>query len=1289
MSQYASISIPKPKNWQDFERHTRVLFQCILNDPNTMAHGRSGQAQQGVDVYGRRDRLNNHWVGVQCKEKSGSEKLTRAELEREVNEAKKFLPRLSELIVVTTAPDDAHIQRVARQKTQQHAEEGLFSVDVWGWGTLESEIIKYPQAAEAFHPDLTPYSRKQELVSEEILAATRQSNEMLAELLHQQTIASHGSVGESAADTSSAAMEVVENALHSEIDGYRDILREGKAKTAKSLLENLKDRTWPSASERVRFRITTNIGAALLQLGQEQLAADYFIEAISYDGSDRIALANVALAYLIKGEPDNAVAAAERALALDGENAAAAAHLISGYISDLRVSDPFSVVPEVLHGTPEVLASAVNFLSQRGDSEWRKLARRAAQKHVNDRLLQRRAAEAILDEAVTSDHFAIGAVTCAAITPEDVRHAAAVLHRAWDEVLNSEVGRSDSALPHNLALALWISDESDRAAAVLDQALERYPHDEMIREQRAALFFEAGEPDAATALLGGEAERPGLAIMQAQTVASSEPQRARSIILGADFSAATERQRLVAGQLVIDTFVQEGLLEEAQAEAESLLESHPGSVAPLVEMARIQQKRGDEDASATLTRAMATLGDQSPFPERFMVANALEEAGRYDDVGVVLDGHVDVGYDSPALRLLLYSYVNADRRAAAYELLGSLPDQVASRAPYLKALTAVNARRKDFPAALRALDRYLELRPNDLEMRLRWFQYCARLNQEDRIGVYLSGDVEGLAGTPELRIDLAHWLNLFGFETRALKLAYSVFLYHSASPEVHLRYIGLILPPGRTTSIPLDLETIGNDVAFAIDDGEGGRPWFIIEPDADLRKDETYLSPENPIAQKVRGLKVGDAIEWSPNRSQWTVMAIKHKYLHALHRSMENFERHFPTAQGLRHVKVDPNAKQPFREVLEDVKGRHDQVQAVFDLLAEKQAPIHVAASMLGADVIDVRYGLRDAGRMHRVCTGTHQERGKAIEAIQVNEARGCVIDALTLDLIRRLKIENVVREACGPIGVTGSTRDLYWRRLHEMKEVGEPSTTLYWKDGQYVRYEPTQEEWNTALELREADLNWIDKYTTIIPAEGAADPPVNLRQLNDLIGLDFLDDMLAAQGSERILLCQDQSYRILAEQSLGVTGTWLQPLLMLARDQGILSSKEYNDAVIRLVDIGDHFISVDGGLLLEAARGQEDSLASFRLVTERLGGAEADIVSHIRVAVGFLGIVWTEEPHETETAKQTSLLLDNLLRGRRDWRNVVATVRWLFNWRFGPCPELDHYMARWLRGHFLLRFEK
>lgn len=164
MVDYSSVSIPRPLDWQAFERCCRVLFECLLNDPQTNLHGRSGQPQHGVDVYGRRDGDSARWVGVQCKGKEGDYQgnVTEDELEREVAKARGFSPALSEFFLVTTAPNDAKLQKRAREITAENARNGRpLPVTVWGWNDLQARIAEHPRAMQAFHPDLTPFSVNQ------------------------------------------------------------------------------------------------------------------------------------------------------------------------------------------------------------------------------------------------------------------------------------------------------------------------------------------------------------------------------------------------------------------------------------------------------------------------------------------------------------------------------------------------------------------------------------------------------------------------------------------------------------------------------------------------------------------------------------------------------------------------------------------------------------------------------------------------------------------------------------------------------------------------------------------------------------------------------------------------------------------------------------------------------------------------------------------------------------------------------------------------------------------------
>lgn len=141
-----------PRNWQDFESLCHRLWQEIWNDPNAQKNGRLGQNQNGVDVFGK-PLFTDFWSGVQCKDKDGrlGSILTSAELLDECGKASRFLPKLTEFTLATTAPRDSQLQEAARSLTT--SKRFPFSVAVWSWDDIEAEVLYRPKVLELHSRD--------------------------------------------------------------------------------------------------------------------------------------------------------------------------------------------------------------------------------------------------------------------------------------------------------------------------------------------------------------------------------------------------------------------------------------------------------------------------------------------------------------------------------------------------------------------------------------------------------------------------------------------------------------------------------------------------------------------------------------------------------------------------------------------------------------------------------------------------------------------------------------------------------------------------------------------------------------------------------------------------------------------------------------------------------------------------------------------------------------------------------------------------------------------------------
>lgn len=131
-------TIQKPRNWQDFERLCKKLFGELWRCPSTIkANGRSGQAQQGVDIYGVPEGKQQYW-GIQCKGKDDNldSVLTAKEIDSEVARARSFQPPLETFIIATTAPKDVELEKYVRLLDVRSREEGKFAIQIFCWEDL-------------------------------------------------------------------------------------------------------------------------------------------------------------------------------------------------------------------------------------------------------------------------------------------------------------------------------------------------------------------------------------------------------------------------------------------------------------------------------------------------------------------------------------------------------------------------------------------------------------------------------------------------------------------------------------------------------------------------------------------------------------------------------------------------------------------------------------------------------------------------------------------------------------------------------------------------------------------------------------------------------------------------------------------------------------------------------------------------------------------------------------------------------------------------------------------------
>ena len=150
MVTFISMLLTPPKSWDEFEDMCKSSFQLRWSNPNLNRHGRSGQRQDGVDVYG--DDSLGRFVGIQCKNTVSG--ISTATIDDELLKAEKFRPKLTVLYIATTAPRDVSIQRYVRTLNDARQLKGLFPVDVVFWEDISFDLSKDPAVLKMYYPQM-------------------------------------------------------------------------------------------------------------------------------------------------------------------------------------------------------------------------------------------------------------------------------------------------------------------------------------------------------------------------------------------------------------------------------------------------------------------------------------------------------------------------------------------------------------------------------------------------------------------------------------------------------------------------------------------------------------------------------------------------------------------------------------------------------------------------------------------------------------------------------------------------------------------------------------------------------------------------------------------------------------------------------------------------------------------------------------------------------------------------------------------------------------------------------
>lgn len=1235
MIDFTNAQIPAPLRWQDFEDLCADLWQEIWEDPGTQKHGRSGQQQHGVDIYGRPNQ-GLDYEGVQCKGKDGryGQEVTETELRAEVEKAKKFHPTLKRFILATTAPSDQKIQLVARKITEEHLSARLFTVEVLSWDEIQRRLANHQKVIDKHYGSGVFGGKMSEDIS--LLNESQHAHECIETRRHLELLDAIQKITtyqNFAAQPEVGSTDPIDEFLNENIDQCREWINHNRPQQALDALSRIKEKYWERATDRTKFRILTNIAAANLNLGEIKKAMEGFFAAIEFDPNDEKGLCNISLAYLLVGQDTEAFAAAQRAIKAFPESVGGFSLLVAASTSNADVSDPKTLVPDRFWATPEIAYAFGRFYSQREEGEaFREWMEKAYE--LDNKDLETRAgyAEALLFDVLKDEAASKGRCLSQA-QRESIELARDLLAGVWNEVKSTDVAGRFLAHVHNLVSAKGLLGETENAIEIAKEAITIDPNYGMIKRQLSLFHMEKGEFKEAASLLDKlpDDSFPEKTLMQAESLSKSgNPEYAlEKVDWFLDHNPDSE---YVSSALRLRVCLQQTLKGTTQAilEIRDLLKKRPDDAFLLVQLSRLQLSDNNlDEAKESIQKAYSNLNVKSSYAEKSIVAEALFQLEFYNEASVLYDGLAGEGDDTFSLRQLFRCFLESDQRRAILEKLSNLPEYVCKRPFYLMVSGIIKRRAGNLEGAKIDFEEYLRQIPDDIQVFLGWAEASHSLGEDDIIRKALN-DLQGFPNAnAEHLMQLAHLYDHLGFTEKAITLAYETLRQNIDQAKAHLGYIGLLLQ-GRAGQLDLSKDVVDKDSAFLIEGKTQPRRWFVIEdkkvPDFDLGE----ISSDHPLASAIMGAKAGETVlvEDKPyGGREVKVCEVKHKYLHALHQSLENFEQRFPDEKVLFQVPVPmtPEGDADFRFIKEVTARRHESCLQFLELYKKNALPLCLVAKLAGINSIDLLPSLAARKDVQiKSCSGSHAEREQAFNLLD-KKSNGFVIDPITLNTIFLLGVHDAVLTIVKKIGIVRSSFDLIDAVIEERgKFLPDGFLSIGYEDGRLTRCELSSDEVAAGIQRLIAMRKWAEDNCELLDAIPNKDLTGKQLQISDILPEAFYDTMLAASGEDRHLLSEDQNFRALGKELFGLEGCWIQPILMRAVEGNHLSMEEYANVVTHLIRANFYFITINSHILICIARNSSWEIdQQFLDVASTLGQKGTELLSSVKVATEFLKQVW------------------------------------------------------------------
>lgn len=1265
-----------PAQDHDFERFCVGLLRAHWPDSDPQLWSRSGQRQDGVDIIDMS--AAEPLRAAQCKWKGRGKVITAGEIQEEVERARGFDLdglRVGRYFILTTSLHDTDAQGRVVTLNHAHRKLGLFRIELLAWPAIEEILRNHPGLYEQLVGPIGLHAlAKIEAIGREVV------------LRVEQTIGDH-QAGRAPTDEFDRRLD----AAKAELDVH-------DWQAALLLLKGLHDNHWSDLSPRQRFLTLTYLGNVAYGDGDWQEAATKFLDAHQHLPDDERAKTNVAMAFELLDQRDEAYQKA-RELTLEYPQSVRPWAVVCRSAPDSESASQLeSELPPQARVDDEVLAALATRAAHGGD--WAASERYAL---AADRPESKWAAPSLLAAEARAQQ-----VREVAYKPEEgplqpmkEGEAAAIIGLFDRAVLLAE--RTDNRyllLAALLQRGRFKTDLDDLGGASTDyeKALRRSPNDAEVLANYGKHLLVCGKTPAAISFLrqavaldpSSDARFPLALSLQRSTEPSDQAER-RSLCrqVAKDPRDTFRFQALLMGLEDLD---QASALDEADLFVADVEDAGIERAAVLAAQSFLAFKRRDHSGSrAELALASEALAGTTSLACRRFVASI---ASRVGDHAVALDLWLAVARRSREAPDV-WKLVSTASRLGRYEVICQVAEEWRRSGVHDREL---------FIAELSVLERYapkraveliraeLEKRPNDAELLLQQSILGLRLGRPELV----CRDVTRYPPPNVVRVResslVAQVLAEVGETNSALVYAYDVLRRHPRDADAQIAFSGLMLRYSKTIHDnlgPSEEVSIGSAVAYQ-SKADATPHWIVIEEHAGQNGFDDELPPTNALVQDILGKRLDEEFILQGHdvdgiKARIVGLISKYEYRNA--RILAEWPIRFPDRHWVRHFHVEgagePDQVPDLTGIIRQTHEHKRKVEGLLDFFRKNPLPVNALAESLGRPYADTFWHVAcEDGTEVRCSSGDPEDVHAA--AAQVQAATHAVLDLSAIVTLRLLGLEERISDWPVRLVVASATM-MQLQAAHDELVRHSEGHIVATDSGIGIGFLQTDPR---AVERERDSLSRLmDVLKSHADVEDCPElaqvPPKERQQLEELLGDHGAQSAMLAVRPGHVLWCDDGIMAGLAQRELGARHVWTQIMLVHAEASGALNNQELREASARLLGFQYTGVWFDASVLLTACR-----LADWQTNARPLKQALAQLAlpdkanERLLVATMFFRLVLSETVLLPAHELVAVAILNQVASGPLDRDGVLAIRRALpALFRFDVASErrAERIVAEWL----------